>query len=153
MQKNDSAESNEQGDDLPIEIRHLEDSDDMLLIPPLLSILGHHPDLDPEALLCKSKSLNDLTKLSPSPRERRKIRDQVRVKYILLMDVLEIMDILTLQGRSNTCDDPTVPCVNNLRNSGTDPRSSDLREPGSKDKDKTEFAASSQSVQSAECSG
>ena len=76
MQKNDSAESNENGEDLPIEIRHLEDSDDMILIPPLLSILGHNPDLD-EALLCKSKSLNDLTKLSPSPRERRKIRDQV----------------------------------------------------------------------------
>ena len=75
MQKNDSAESNENGDDLPIEIRHLEDSDDMILIPPLLSILGHNPD--PESLLCKSKSLNDLTKLSPSPRERRRIRDQV----------------------------------------------------------------------------
>lgn len=76
MQKNDSAESNENGDDLPIEIRHLEDSDDMILIPPLLSILGQNPDLD-EGLFCKSKSLNDLTKLSPSPRERRKIRDQV----------------------------------------------------------------------------
>ena len=91
VQKNDSAESNEQGDDLPIEIRHLEDSDDMILIPPLLSILGHNPDLD-EALLCKSKSLNDLTKLSPSPRERRKIRDQVcDACCILLMDVLDIV--------------------------------------------------------------
>ena len=36
MQKNDSAESNENGDDLPIEIRHLEDSDDTMLIPSLL---------------------------------------------------------------------------------------------------------------------
>ena len=57
------------------------------------------------------------------------------------------------QGRSNTCDDPTVPCVNNIRNSGTDPKSSDLQAPGSKVRDQTEFAASSQSVQSAECSG
>ena len=39
LNKNDSADSNEPGDDLPIEIRHLEDSEDMLYIPPLFSSL------------------------------------------------------------------------------------------------------------------
>ena len=39
LNKNDSADSNENGDDMPIEIRHLEDSEDMLYIPPLFSSL------------------------------------------------------------------------------------------------------------------
>ena len=38
--------------------------------------------------MSKSKSLNDITKLSPLTGQR-KMKDQ---------------------GRSNTCDDPTVPC-------------------------------------------
>ena len=41
-----------------------------------------------EEQLSKSKSLNDITKLSPLTGQR-KMKDQ---------------------GRSNTCDDPTVPC-------------------------------------------
>ena len=49
----------------------------MMLIPSLLSVLGHNTDLD-EAQLCKSKSLNDLINLGPSPGVKRKMRDQVR---------------------------------------------------------------------------
>ena len=39
MNKNDSADSAENGADMPIEIRHLEDSEDMMFIPPLFSSL------------------------------------------------------------------------------------------------------------------
>ena len=68
LHKNDSGDSNDLGDDLPIELRHLEDADELFLIPPLFG--GVLPDQ-----LSKSKSLNDITKLSP--REKRKMRDQV----------------------------------------------------------------------------
>ena len=39
LNKNDSADSAENGADMPIEIRHLEDSEDMMFIPPLFSSL------------------------------------------------------------------------------------------------------------------
>ena len=39
LNKNDSADSVENGADMPIEIRHLEDSEDMMFIPPLFSSL------------------------------------------------------------------------------------------------------------------
>ena len=103
LNKNDSADSNENGDDMPIEIRHLEDSEDMLYIPPLFSsligetTLTRQETLDSSVLmivtcsghgeqLSKSKSLNDITALVPLAGQRK----------------------MRTQGRCNTCDDPTV---------------------------------------------
>ena len=73
--KHDSLESNEAGDDLPIELRHLEDGEDTGL---LLGGLGPHAELA-STLPSKSRSLDDLTRLGgeASPRERRRLRDQV----------------------------------------------------------------------------
>ena len=75
--KHDSLESNEAGDDLPIELRHLEDGEDTGL---LLGGPGPHSELA-STLPSKSRSLDDLTRLGgeASPRERRRLRDQVRV--------------------------------------------------------------------------
>ena len=108
MNKNDSADSVENGADMPIEIRHLEDSEDMMFIPPLFSsligetnltrqdfspptVLSHTHDVclcsGCEDQLNKSKSLNDITGLS------------------LVARPVKLKDA----GRSNTCDDPTVP--------------------------------------------
>ena len=74
--KHDSLESNEAGDDLPIELRHLEDGEDTGL---LLGGPGPHAELA-STLPSKSRSLDDLTRLGgeASPRERRRLRDQVR---------------------------------------------------------------------------
>ena len=70
--QNDSNDSNELGDDLPIELRHLEDSEELMLIPPLFDIIS-------DSGLIKSKSLNDITDISKvSPRRKRTMRDQVR---------------------------------------------------------------------------
>ena len=77
MNKNDSADSNENGDELPIEIRHLEDNDEMLFIPPLFDILTNNLNYNDDQL-CKSRSLNDISVLGYSPKEKRKMRDQVR---------------------------------------------------------------------------
>ena len=71
--KHDSLESNEAGDDLPIELRHLEDGEDTGLLLGGLELASTLPS--------KSRSLDDLTRLGgeASPRERRRLRDQVRV--------------------------------------------------------------------------
>ena len=125
LQKDDSGDSNENGDDLPIEIRHLEDNGDMLLIPPLYPsvISGTTITSFGEDHLNKSKSLNDITKLTQG--ERKKMKDC---------------------GRSNTCDDPTVPCVEKSKKLVT------LESTKSMD-NKQELASSFQSVQSTEGSG
>ena len=82
LNKNDSADSNENGDELPIEIRHLEDNDEMLFIPPLFDILTNNLNYN-EGQLCKSRSLNDISVPGFSPKEKRRMRDQVRSIYIL----------------------------------------------------------------------
>ena len=75
--KHDSLESNEAGDDLPIELRHLEDGEDTGLL------LG---GAEPAQLPSKSRSLDDLTRLGgeASPRERRRLRDQVRGQGLIM---------------------------------------------------------------------
>ena len=125
LQKDDSGDSNENGDDLPIEIRHLEDDANMLLIPPLFPsvISGTTVITFGEEQMNKSKSLNDITKLTPI--EKRRLKDH---------------------GRSNTCDDPTVPCVEKrLKLEKTESTKSTDNKP--------ELASSCQSVQSTEGSG
>ena len=125
LQKDDSRDSNENGDDLPIEIRHLEENDDMLLIPPLFpSMIGGVTVITfGEEQLSKSKSLNDITKLTPV--EKRRMKDH---------------------GRSKTCDDPTVPCMEKrLKLEKIESTKSAEIKP--------ELASSCQSVQSTEGSG
>ena len=78
LNKNDSADSNENGDEMPIEIRHLEDTDEMLFIPPLFDIITNNINYS-EDQLSKSRSLNDISKLHSSPKERKKMKDQVRL--------------------------------------------------------------------------
>ena len=125
LQKGDSGDSNEAGDDLPIEIRHLEDNADMLLIPPLFpSMLGGVTVITfGDEQLIKSKSLNDITRLNPV--EKRRMKDQ---------------------GRSKTCDDPTVPFVEKRLKL-------DKIESTKSADNKPELASSCQSVQSTEGSG
>ena len=125
LQKDDSGDSN--GDDLPIEIRHLEDNADMLLFPPgLPTLTGETTVLHfGEEQMNKSKSLNDITKLTPV--EKRKMKDL---------------------GRSNTCDDPTVPCSEKRR------KLDKFESTKCEEVDKPQLAAcSSQSVHSTEGSG
>ena len=65
LNKNDSADSNGNGDDLPIEIRHLEDA------------FLQYTDLS--ETFSKSKSLNDISRLTLSPQKKMKMKDQVRL--------------------------------------------------------------------------
>ena len=84
LQKDDSGDSNENGDDLPIEIRHLEDNADMLLIPPLFPavIAGMTVIMFGEEQMSKSKSLNDITKLMPV--QKRRMKDHGRSNTVMI---------------------------------------------------------------------
>ena len=149
LNKNDSADSAENGADMPIEIRHLEDSEDMMFIPPLFSSLIGETNLTRQRLLLtniavqschvyrfsgceeqlnKSKSLNDITGLSlvAGAGGPLKLKDA---------------------GRSNTCDDPTVPSVQTRAVNILGLKSTKLRE-----ENKAELISSRQSVENTECS-
>lgn len=79
-----------------------------------------------EDQLSKSKSLNDITKLSPLT-VPRKMKDQ---------------------GRSNTCDDPTVPCAD--RRFKREAKSTKLRE---ENQAEAGLLSDWQSVEKTECPG